>query len=183
MSLGHTDAPYDTCMSAFDASARCVTHLFNAMSQPGNREPGLVGAAFVRDDVYTGLIADSIHVHPAAIRTAVAAKGSKLFLVSDAMATAGSKIDGFELNHRWVGRDNGRLTLDDGTLAGADLDLTRAVQVMQHDVGDTHAAAITHATRTPTNLLNKNDQWGAFGAGPKSLIYVDKLMSACPLAS
>jgi N-acetylglucosamine-6-phosphate deacetylase len=183
VSLGHTDAPYDTCMSAFDAGARCVTHLFNAMSQLGNREPGLVGAALVRDDVYTGLIADGIHVHPAAIRTAVAAKGSKLFLVSDAMATAGSQIDGFELNGRWVGRDNGRLTLDDGTLAGADLDLTRAVQVMQHDVGDTHAAAIARATRTPTNLLTKNDQWGAFGAGPKSLIYVDKLMSACPLVS
>ena len=30
---------------AFAAGARMVTHLFNAMSQLGNREPGLVGAA------------------------------------------------------------------------------------------------------------------------------------------
>jgi|TARA_Y100000385_G_scaffold283670_1_gene340213 N-acetylglucosamine-6-phosphate deacetylase len=183
VSLGHTDATYDTCMSAFDAGARCVTHLFNAMSQLGNREPGLVGAALVRDDVHTGLIADGIHVHPATIRTAVAAKGGKLFLVSDAMATAGSHIDGFELNGRWVGRENGRLTLGNGTLAGADLDLTRAVQVMRQDAGDTHAAAIARATSTPTKLLTKNDRWGTFGAGPKSLIYVNKVMSACPLVS
>ena len=183
VSLGHTDANYDSCMSAFDAGARCVTHLFNAMSQMGNREPGLVGAALVRDDVYTGLIADGIHVHSAAIRTAVAAKGSNLFLVSDAMATAGSQIDGFELNGRWVGRENGRLTLGNGTLAGADLDLTRAVQVMQQDAGDTHVAAIARATRTPTNLLTENAKWGTFGAGPKSLTYVDRVMSACPLLS
>ena len=64
VSLGHTNADYATCHSAFDAGASCVTHLFNAMSQLGNREPGLVGATLEREEIYAGLIADSVHVHP-----------------------------------------------------------------------------------------------------------------------
>ena len=50
------------------------THLFNAMSQLGNREPGLVGAALDADGVRAGLIADGIHVAPASMRAALAAK-------------------------------------------------------------------------------------------------------------
>ena len=177
VSLGHTDANFETCMAAFDAGARCVTHLFNAMSQLCNREPGLVGAAFVRGDVHASMIADGIHVHPAAIKTAIAAKGHNVFLVSDAMSTAGSQIDGFDLHGRWIRRNNGRLTLEDGTLAGADLDLTRAVHLIQQDAGETVTTAITRATRTPTELLKEKGQWGTFGAGVDTLIYVDNAMS------
>ena len=177
VSLGHTDANFETCMAAFDAGARCVTHLFNAMSQLCNREPGLVGAAFVRGDVHASMIADRIHVHPAAIKTAIAAKGHNMFLVSDAMSTAGSQIDGFDLHGRWIRRNNGRLTLEDGTLAGADLDLTRAVHLIQQDAGETVTTAITRATRTPTELLKEKGQWGTFGAGVDTLIYVDNAMS------
>ena len=56
VSLGHTDANFETCISAFDAGATCVTHLFNAMSQLGSRTPGLVGAALAREHVYACLL-------------------------------------------------------------------------------------------------------------------------------
>ncbi len=155
VSLGHTDADFETCMAAFDAGARCVTHLFNAMSQLGNREPGLVGAALTRDDVFAGLIADSIHVHPATICIALSALAQKdrVFLVTDAMATAGSDIDGFLLNGRKVCRKEKRLTLEDGTLAGADLDMARALSVMTDDVGENMLQTIARATTTPAGLL------------------------------
>ncbi|WP_299737452.1 N-acetylglucosamine-6-phosphate deacetylase [uncultured Roseobacter sp.] len=155
VSLGHTNADYATCMHAFDAGARCVTHLFNAMSQIGNREPGLVGATLSRDDVYAGLIADGIHVHPAAIRIALAASKNSdgVFLVSDAMATAGSDIKQFSLNGRDVFRKDHRLTLEDGTLAGADLDLPRAISVMIAQAGDSEEQAVRRATSAPTSLL------------------------------
>ena len=100
VSLGHTDASFDACISAFDAGATCVTHLFNAMSQLGSRTPGLVGATLARGDIYAGLIADGVHVHATTIAAALRAKveAQKVFLVSDAMATAGSDIRSFKLN-------------------------------------------------------------------------------------
>lgn len=100
LSLGHTDADRATCHAAFDAGVRCVTHLFNAMSQLGSREPGLVGATLEREEVHAGLIADAVHVHPASIRIALNAKprSDRVFLVTDAMAPAGSDIDGFTLS-------------------------------------------------------------------------------------
>ncbi len=79
-----------------------VTHLFNAMSQLGNREPGLVGAALDAEGVRAGLIADGVHVAPEAMRVALAAKRGTdgIFLVTDAMAVAGTELDEFTLNGR-----------------------------------------------------------------------------------
>ena len=41
VSLGHTNATAERAKQAFRAGARCVTHLFNAMSGLTHREPGL----------------------------------------------------------------------------------------------------------------------------------------------
>ncbi|HCP82109.1 MAG TPA: N-acetylglucosamine-6-phosphate deacetylase [Octadecabacter sp.] len=155
VSLGHTDADFETCMAFFDAGARCVTHLFNAMSQLGSREPGLVGATLARDDIHAGLIADGVHVHPMTIRMALAAaeNSDRIMLITDAMATAGSKIDRFVLNGRTVIRKDQRLTLENGTLAGADLEMTQAISTMVNAVGDTPSHAIRRATGVPLSLL------------------------------
>ena len=173
VSLGHTDASAETCHAAFDAGARCVTHLFNAMSQLGNREPGLVGAMLERADIYAGLIADGIHVHPAAIRIALAAKpqADRVFLVTDAMATAGSQIDSFSINGRKVFRKDHRLTLQDGTLAGADLDFPRALSFMRDEIGDSTAKAISRITSTPAALLRDTAQTGLLGAALPTVLY------------
>ena len=171
VSLGHTDADYETCIAAFDAGATCVTHLFNAMSQLTNRQPGLVGAVLDRADIYAGLIADGIHVDPASIRIAVAAKPmpNRIFLVTDAMATAGSAISGFSLNGRQVARANGRLTLKDGTLAGADVSMSQALGVMTKAANDSIEQAISRATSTPASLLRSRGKAGTLDGG---LIYI-----------
>ncbi|MCG3268102.1 N-acetylglucosamine-6-phosphate deacetylase [Yoonia sp. I 8.24] len=173
VSLGHTDADVDTCHAAFDAGARCVTHLFNAMSQLGSRAPGLVGAALARDDVYAGLIADAIHVHPTTMRIALAAKpqSERVFLVTDAMATAGSDIQKFSLNGRDVFRHDGRLTLDDGTLAGADLAMPRAIDVMVEQVGDDIGQAFARATSTPAQLLRDPGTAGMISGHKGTALY------------
>ncbi|WP_372572102.1 N-acetylglucosamine-6-phosphate deacetylase [Ruegeria jejuensis] len=156
VSLGHTDAGFETCATYARAGARCVTHLFNAMSQLGNREPGLVGAALATGALSAGLIADGIHVHPAAMRMAWNSKMApgRIFLVSDAMAVAGTEHTEFLLEGRRICRENGRLTLEDGTLAGADLDLTSAIRVLVSDVGVDLDAALQAATTTPGALID-----------------------------
>lgn len=152
VSLGHTDADDATCRAYAQAGARCVTHLFNAMSQLDKRAPGLVGAALDCAELSAGLIADGEHVHPAAMRIALAAKPERIFLVTDAMAPAGTEDSGFRLNGRWISRAGGRLVLADGTLAGADLDLTRAVNVLVSQVGVPLARALAMATSVPARL-------------------------------
>jgi len=156
VALGHTNADYDTCMRYHRAGASCVTHLFNAMSQLGSREPGLAGAA-LDGDFSIGLIADAIHVHPTTIRLAWNAKQQKhrFYLVSDAMAVAGTSLTSFKLNDREIIRKNNRLTLQDGTLAGADLDLTHAIQTLHTQAGIDLNGVLRAAVTTPYNLLNK----------------------------
>jgi N-acetylglucosamine-6-phosphate deacetylase len=156
VSLGHSDVSFETAISAVDNGVRCVTHLFNAMSQLTNREPGLVGAALFDDRLKAGIIADGHHIHPATMRTALAAKSSLdgFFLVSDAMATVGSKITEFTLNGRTIFRANGVLTLEDGTLAGADLDMQTSVSNMVTDMGVNLEDALAMATSVPASILN-----------------------------
>lgn len=155
VSLGHTDAPFDTCCAYAKAGARCVTHLFNAMSQLGNREPGLVGAALATSTLSAGLIADGIHVHPATVRAAWTSKVApgRIFLVSDAMAVAGTDQSEFHLEGRRISREHGRLTLEDGTLAGADLDLTTAIRVLVNEVGVDLETALRAATSAPAEVI------------------------------
>lgn len=129
ISLGHTDCDYETALAYIAAGATTATHLFNAMSPLGHRTPGMVGAV-LDTGISAGLIADGIHVHPAAARVALRAKRGPghIFLVTDAMLTIGTDMPDFELNGRTIFRRDGRLALADGTLAGADIDMLSSVR-------------------------------------------------------
>lgn len=177
ISLGHTDASFETCMAAAAAGARCVTHLFNAQSQLGNREPGVVGAALSIGAYSAGLIADTIHVHPATMTAALRAKTGpgRIFLVSDAMATAGSDIDTFSLNGRTIHRDDNRLTLANGTLAGAHLDLATAIRNVVQLCGIDIATAFAMATAIPAELAGLSSIRGTFCEGARAdMLHVDE---------
>jgi N-acetylglucosamine-6-phosphate deacetylase len=156
VSLGHTDCTAAVARGAMAAGARCATHLFNAMSQMGNREPGMVGAV-LGSDGFVGLIADGIHVDPLTLRVALAAKRDGVFLVSDCMALAGTDRTEFHLGGRRILRSQGRLALEDGTLAGADLTLPRAVQVLAQDVGIAEERALAMASSIPAAVIGRGD--------------------------
>ncbi|TYP68121.1 N-acetylglucosamine 6-phosphate deacetylase [Stutzerimonas stutzeri] len=151
VSLGHSDCTLDQAQAAFAAGARCATHLFNAMSPLGHRQPGLVGTV-LSGDAQAGIIADGTHVDPAALRIALRARPGGLFLVSDCMAVAGTTLTEFPLQGRRILRRDGRLTLADGTLAGADLRLDRAVRVAVA-AGAGPAQALAMATSVPADLI------------------------------
>ncbi|AVO38587.1 N-acetylglucosamine-6-phosphate deacetylase [Pukyongiella litopenaei] len=170
LSLGHSDAGFAACADAAGHGVRCVTHLFNAMSQLGSREPGLVGAALECGALSAGLIADMIHVHPRTIAAALRAKRGpgRIFLVSDAMATAGSEIAAFTLNGREIRRADGRLTLADGTLAGADLDLARALRNVMAATDADLPRALAMATAIPAALIGCDDRIGRLVPGARA---------------
>ncbi|WP_224814633.1 N-acetylglucosamine-6-phosphate deacetylase [Hasllibacter sp. MH4015] len=150
VALGHSGCDSATARTAFDAGAVAATHLFNAMSGLDHRAPGLALAALERGSF--GLIADGVHVHPDMLRLA-ARHGAAAYLVSDAMAVAGTDHAVFALGGRRITRQDGRLTLEDGTLAGADLTLARAVAVMEAATALPRDAVIRMATTTPRALM------------------------------
>lgn len=167
VSLGHSDASYDSANAAFAAGASMVTHLFNAMSQLGNREPGLVGAALDNSGIFAGLIADGIHVHPATIAAALRAKKGpgRIFLVTDAMSQTGTDLASFSLNGRTITRSEGALRLNDGTLAGADLDMIDAVNFMIDTIGLLPDEAFRMAALYPAEAMGIADTHGHLGRG------------------
>lgn len=171
VSLGHSDCSAATAQAAMRAGAGCATHLFNAMSQMGNREPGLAGAvlagAVLGGGGFAGLIADGIHVDPLVMRVALAAKADGVFLVSDCMAMAGTGLTEMVLGGRQILRRDGRLTLADGTLAGADLTLPRAVQVLVEQAGVAAERALAMVTSVPARVLGRDDI-GRFAPGARA---------------
>ncbi|WEK02993.1 MAG: N-acetylglucosamine-6-phosphate deacetylase [Candidatus Devosia phytovorans] len=167
VSIGHSDADAITTERAFEAGARQATHLYNAMSQLQNREPGVVGAALGARDVFAGLIADGIHVHPSVIRVAFAAKlgPGRIFLVSDSMSQTGSDLTSFELNGRTVYRANGDLRLANGTLAGADLDMIDAIHFMHEKVDVPWEEALRMASLYSSRAVGIDSNYGHLRPG------------------
>ncbi len=162
LSLGHSAATSQKAKEAFAAGVSSVTHLYNAMSPLTHREPGIVGAALNADDIYCGLIADGFHVNADAINIALKMKTGrgKLMLVTDAMSTIGTDQTEFELNGRMVKREGGRLTLSDGTLAGADLDMISAVKFMTERTNCDSLEALRMASSYPAQYLNITQEYG-----------------------
>lgn len=167
VSLGHTDTGYATACAFADAGASVVTHLFNAMSQIGNREPGLAGTAIDTGGLYAGIIADGIHVHPGTMALALRGKKGpgKILLVTDAMATIGTDMTSFNLNGRAIFRKHGSLRLADGTLAGADLDMISAVRFVHRVVGLDLDEALRMASLYPAEAVGQAHRLGRFANG------------------
>lgn len=163
---GHTEATAAQITAAADRGATGITHLFNAMSQLGAREPGTVGAALSDDRLFAGIICDGIHVDPVSLRVAIRCKGpDRLMLVTDAMPLVGTEQQSFLLQGRRITRERDRLSGPDGTLAGAHLSMMQAVQNATTLLGVTLAEALTMASRTPAAFLGLDGELGAIAPG------------------
>lgn len=156
---GHTDATAAEAQAGLRAGITGFTHLFNAMSQFGSRTPGAVGAAFADPAAYAGIIVDGLHVDPVSVAAAHAAMSAgRLFLVSDAMATAASAVTEFTLNDAAIRLRAGKLTDDAGTLAGAHLTMAEAVRNAVSMAGLPVADALRMATATPAACMGLRDR-------------------------
>lgn len=175
VSLGHSGASYEEARRAVEAGARAFTHLFNAMSAPTGREPGMVGAALDLDEAFVGLIADGHHVHEANLRIALAAKRRDRFmLVTDAMPPAAGGPEHFDLQGRRVTCADGCLRLDDGTLAGSVLTMDEAVRYAVNVVRLPLADALAMASRVPATFLRRDTELGRIAPGYlASLVHLD----------
>jgi N-acetylglucosamine-6-phosphate deacetylase len=165
---GHSEASAARLAEAAALGVRGATHLFNAMPPIAARAPGLAAAALAEPSIAVGLIADGYHVDPVLLRLVRAAVPvTRRLLVSDAMACAGTADQAFMLQGRAIRREGGRLVTGDGTLAGADLDLSEAVRRAVALMGASVAEAIAMASTTPAALLGVREL-GRIEAGARA---------------
>lgn len=156
VSLGHSDATAEQAHDGFDAGARAVTHVFNGMSQPTSRAPGLTGVALARDDVAVQMICDGVHLAPETAALVVAAAGSRFVLVTDALSAAGAPDGRYRLGDVEVTKADGQARNDDGGLAGSVLSMPGAVR-NAIAAGATIEEAVAAATTRPAALLGRSD--------------------------
>jgi N-acetylglucosamine-6-phosphate deacetylase len=166
VAAGHTAASWQDMQAALTEGLSGFTHVFNAMTQLGSREPGAVGAALDSRESWCGIIADGHHVHPASLRIALAAIGpERLALVTDAMPTVGWDRKVFQLGGVRIMGQGGRLTAPDGTLAGSNLDMAQAVRNAQSLMGVDEATAVRMASAVPAAILGLSGERGAILPG------------------
>jgi len=169
VSVGHSDAALDILIRAIDEGLSGVTHLFNAMPAMSAREPGIVGVALTDERLTAGIILDGIHVDPLVVRAAFTAKNrGNIALVSDAMPTVGTGQDHFELMGRQIQLRHGRLVSENGTLAGAHLDLASAVKNAVTLVGISLDDALRAASLVPARFLGIEHHRGTLSAGARA---------------
>ena len=155
VSLGHSGATYEEALAGIAAGARHATHLFNRMPPLSHRAPGLVGAVLQTDEVAAEIICDGVHVHPALIRMAMAAKRpSRMFAITDASAAAGLPVGARALlGGQPITAGETTALLPDGTIAGSVLTMDRAFQTLVGRVGIALVDAATMCATTPAREL------------------------------
>lgn len=169
--LGHSDATYDEALAGIVRGVRVATHLFNAERPFHHREPGLITALVESDDVVVELIADGVHVHPAALRAAMTATPGRYVLVTDAMAATGAADGVYRLGPLDVTVRGGVARLASGTIAGSTVTLDAAVRYVVEQCGVTLADAIAAVGTRPADVVGRADL-GRIAAGAKADVVV-----------
>jgi len=172
---GHSAATWEQAQAGIAAGVSGFTHLYNAMSPLGHREPGAVGAALADDRVWCGIVVDGHHVHDAAVRLAWRAKpAGKLFLVTDAMPPVGASPGDFQLYGQTVTVRDGRCVSADGRLAGSALDMATAVRNCVRRIGIPLDEALRMAAAYPADFLGIADVRGRIAPGlAADLVHLD----------
>ena len=172
VSCGHTDATAEEATAAFDRGARAVTHLFNAMRPFRHRDPGLAGAALARDDVVVQIILDGVHLAEETARVVWQAAASRVALVTDAMAGAGSVDGAYVIGGVEVELRDGVARGPGGVLAGSTLTMVEAVRNL-HALDVPLPEAVSAASAVPAGVLSL-PTLGRLGPGsPADVVVLD----------
>lgn len=156
ISLGHTDADYDTVMGAFRTGARCLTHTFNAMNGIHHRNPGPIGAASDFPEAYAQLITDGIHIHPASVRMLVKIMGEdRIIIISDSICATGLEDGEYTLGGLDIVVSDGVARIQAGNLAGSTTNLFGCVKKMI-SFGFSPESAVRMASENPARLMGLN---------------------------
>ncbi|EWC44983.1 hypothetical protein DRE_01042 [Drechslerella stenobrocha 248] len=167
LSAGHSTATYAQLV---ESNISMVTHLFNAMNQPQQREPGIPGAVLSSGEPhprYFGIIADGVHVHPVNVKWAYRSNPAGMCLVTDAMSLLGLPDGDYEWgNGENIVKTGTLLTLKGTTtIAGSCVTLVDCLNNLMRFAGVGVAEAVKCVTATPARMLGLEGIKGSLGVG------------------
>ncbi|PLR75227.1 N-acetylglucosamine-6-phosphate deacetylase [Bacillus sp. V3-13] len=177
VSLGHTNADYETATHAIENGASISVHTFNGMRGFNHREPGCLGAFLTNEMVFCECIADLRHVYPAAIKLLYKAKGSNhILLISDLMAAADLPDGDYMLGTLAVKvKDRIARTIDTGSLAGSTTNLMDCIKNTQAVLRLPLEQILPMATLNQAKLLGLDKEIGSLEIGKKAnVVFIDQ---------
>ena len=173
VAIGHSTADYETAKKAIRSHWKLITHTFNAQTGLHHRRPGVVGAVLASDEVTAELIADTVHVHPGAMKVLVRCLGSdRIVLVTDAMEAAGLPDGTYHLLGAKVIVKDGKATQEDGTIASSTALLNQCVRNMNEFVGVKLSDAVKMASLNPARVIGEGDDLGSLEVGKRANLTV-----------
>lgn len=165
--LTHTRATVEQTEAALAAGATHATHFYDVFYPPAETDPGVrpVGAVEVLlgdPRATVDFIADGVHVHPAAIRLAVAAKGfGGVVLVTDSNIGAGLPEGTYDTPWGYAVRvrpGDAARHAQQGFLAGSALTMNRGIANLQRWLGRPPHEIWAMGTSNPARLLGLTDK-------------------------
>jgi N-acetylglucosamine-6-phosphate deacetylase len=179
-SAGHTAATYEQVMEAVEAGLCSCCHAFNGMLPFHHRDPGVLGAVLTCDAINAELIADAQHVYPVAMQVLWHCKGpDRMHLVTDNTNWAGLPDGTYPWSEgRVVIKEEQRVFIQGGTLAGSVAPLNFDVGNMVRHVGCSLSAAVKMASLIPARLIGVADRKGSLQAGKDAdLVVIDEAVN------
>jgi N-acetylglucosamine-6-phosphate deacetylase len=166
ISMGHTDATYEQAKEAIELGVTHVTHCFNAMRPLLHRAPGPLAALAEANWVRGELIADGVHVHPAAMNALVRMLGpERTVVITDALAGAGLTDATFDFAGQPAHVIHGAAHLDDGTITGSVLTMDQALRNILLMTGVSLQQATAMLTFNPACSIRVSQRKGSLQAG------------------
>ncbi|PPA69959.1 N-acetylglucosamine-6-phosphate deacetylase [Jeotgalibacillus proteolyticus] len=172
-SIGHSDAAYSEVEQAVSNGANHVTHLFNQMSPLHHREPGVVGASFLLNELSVEMIVDFVHIDPNAVKLAYLTKGAdRTILITDAIRAKGLPDGKYDLGGQEVFVKDKEARLSDGTLAGSILTMQEAVLNMRKLIGITIKELVAITSKNAAKQIGVWDRKGSIQEGKDADIVI-----------
>lgn len=166
ISAGHSQASYEDMQKSVSEGLTMATHLFNATAPLHQRAPGIIGEALTNSHLFYSIIADGLHVHPAAIKLAWRANPEGLILISDITAAGGQQVGSYTIGSVSI-EVEGKRPVVKGTdhLAGSITNLAESLRLFQSFTDCSIAEALEAATLKPARLLGIESTKGTLKPG------------------
>ena len=155
VSLGHTNANREEAIAGFNAGAKTVTHLFNAMPKPPL--DGTAQVAIERNDIMIQIIVDEVHVPNELVKSTLEKVSKRFIVTNDPIAAAGIGSGTYPFGDMQVTIAGGQARRTDGTLAGGIGTLGRSLEIM-NSIGINQVDAIASITTRPCQLIGVDYQ-------------------------